>query len=350
MASSSSRTALFKLLLPALTLLAAVAALEASARVGLSLHLLADDPPMVTVLPPGTDDWRLAHITADRHRRPDPLLWWRPVAAPPYNRQGFKGPEVAIPKPPGAFRVVAYGDSNTDGPPAGDWPGDLGRLLAETGGPAGGERFEVINAGVAGYTSHQGLLRFGEDVGRLQPDVVLVCFGWNDPARVAVPDDAFHPPPAPVVALERWALRLRFVRVALHYAHHRKAPPDAPLVPRVRLADYVANLRRFVEVGRQNGATVVLLTRPHRESETELAALKPQWMSRVPAYNDAVRRLGRKGIPVLDVQRAFAALPREIFADECHFTPEGHETMARLVRDELAQRGLLELKAPSPGG
>jgi lysophospholipase L1-like esterase len=342
---SRRRAALFRVLLPALTVLGTLVVLEAVARVGLSLHLLAYDPPMETVRPPGTDDWRLAHITADRYRQPDPLLWWRPVAEPPYNRQGFKGPEVEVPKPAGTVRVVAYGDSNTDGPPTGDWPEDLGRLLA-AGGAGGGGRVEVVNAGVAGYTSRQGLLRFGEEAGRLAPDVVLVSFGWNDLARVAVPDRAFRPPGRALAALQRLALRLRFYRVARHYLRSEEPPPDAPLVPRVELSNYVANLRGFVALGREHGAAVVLLTRPHRETVAQLLALAPQWLSGVPEYNDAVRRVGREeGVPVIDVQRAFAEGPPDLFADACHFTLEGHEVMARLVRDELQRLGLL---APRP--
>src|SRR5437667_10231865 len=81
--------------------------------------------PMMTQLPPGTEDWRNAHITADKFRQPDPLLWWRPRNGPPYNEQGFKGPVVAIPKPANTLRILVYGDSNTEGLPEDSWPSRL---------------------------------------------------------------------------------------------------------------------------------------------------------------------------------------------------------------------------------
>jgi hypothetical protein len=78
--------------------------------------------PMETQLPAGTEDWRLAHITADNLREPDPLLWWRPKPEPPYNAQRTKGPVVSTEKPASVFRVLCYGDSNTDGPDAAHGP------------------------------------------------------------------------------------------------------------------------------------------------------------------------------------------------------------------------------------
>ena len=77
---------------------------------------------MRTMLPQGVEDWRLAHLTADRHRRADPELLWRPIDRAPYNRQRFKGPEIAAEKPAGVRRIFCYGDSNTDGPARGGWP------------------------------------------------------------------------------------------------------------------------------------------------------------------------------------------------------------------------------------
>ena len=95
---------------------------------------------------------------------------------------------------------MCYGDSLTDGPPRGGWPSWLNRLLQEQG-RAGGRRFEVMNAGVAGYSSHQGVLRFLQEVDRYQPDLVLVSFGWNDAAEaIGQPDKTFKIPPWPMVA------------------------------------------------------------------------------------------------------------------------------------------------------
>ncbi len=312
--------------------------LEYAARGLTGLGVVESYSAMRTMLPGGIEDWRLAHLTADRHREPDPELLWRPVDRAPYNRQRFKGPELPAAKPPGAVRIFCYGDSNTDGPESGGWPE---RLAAELAARPGGGRFEVVNAGVAGYSSHQGLLRFRRDAPRFRPDLVLVSFGWNDLApALGAPDRAFRPPAAPLLAAQRLLLHYRFFLVARRYWPRRPAPAAA-VGPRVPLADYRANLEGMLDTADRHGARAVLLTRPHREPVAVLEGLAGNWRRRVPAYNRAVRRLAAdRGAPLIDVQQVFAGA-RRAFVDECHFTPHGHARMARLVAAQLARQGLL---------
>ena len=58
---------------------------EVFAQVATRNDWLPYHAPMVTMLPDGREDWRLAHITSDVFREPDPVLLWRPVASYPYN-------------------------------------------------------------------------------------------------------------------------------------------------------------------------------------------------------------------------------------------------------------------------
>jgi lysophospholipase L1-like esterase len=56
----------------------------------------------------------------------------------------------------------------------------------------------------------------------------------------------------------------------------------------------------------------------------------------VPNYNAALRGWGlANNVPVVDAQRFFELLPSDLFSDECHFTPQGYERMAKLVREEV---------------
>ncbi|MCE9592467.1 MAG: hypothetical protein K8S99_18325 [Planctomycetes bacterium] len=85
------------------------------------------------------------------------------------------------------FTIVAFGDSITQAvevPEADRWPALVGGRLAE--------RFAqlkpvVVNAGVGGNTSREGLARMERDVLAHSPEIVLVEFGGNDstyePAR-----------------------------------------------------------------------------------------------------------------------------------------------------------------------
>ena len=88
----------------------------------------------------------------------------------------------------GVLRVVAIGDSNTlgwAGAEGSNWPAALGRAMT-------GARLEaeVVNGGVWGYSSFQGVRRMRETLG-YRPDVVLVSYGSNDAHRVHRPDREF---------------------------------------------------------------------------------------------------------------------------------------------------------------
>jgi GDSL-like Lipase/Acylhydrolase family/SGNH hydrolase-like domain, acetyltransferase AlgX len=99
------------------------------------------------------------------------------------NNRGLVGPEVTATKQPAEFRIVVLGDSYTVGgqvPYEQTFPAVLERALHNRG--YAGVR--VVNAGVGGYTTlnEAGLLR--EDIGWLQPDLVVVAaFVGNDVAE-----------------------------------------------------------------------------------------------------------------------------------------------------------------------
>jgi lysophospholipase L1-like esterase len=305
-------------------------------------HFVEIYSPMLTQLPSGTEDWRVAHITADEVREPDPVLWWRPMARPPYNDQRMKGPEVAEDKPARTFRILCYGDSNTDGPDRGGWPERLQAVL-EREAPTG-MTYEVLNAGVSGYSSHQGLLRFRQQVGTFRPDLVLVSFGWNDLATaLGAPDNSFRPPGSFRVSIERLLLHYRFYLILKRYLPRNSASSAEAIVGhRVPIEDYLDNMEGFLEAAGEHGARVVYLTRPHRESTERMKQINDNWRGEVPQYNEALVRFGRdEGALVVDVQGVFEERFPGAFVDECHFTPEGHQAMAELLYARLFAAGYL---------
>ncbi len=98
------------------------------------------------------------------------------------NSLGLRDREVAIPKPPGLFRMVAIGDSITFGFGVRleeSYPKRLEARL-NAGREPSSRRVEVINAGVPA-TSLASYLQFLELKGaRLQPDLVLIGIAFND--------------------------------------------------------------------------------------------------------------------------------------------------------------------------
>lgn len=76
--------------------------------------------------------------------------------------------------------IVAFGDSLSAGlgvPPGRSYPDDLQRLL-----DAGGYHYHVVNLGVSGDTTTDGIQRL-PDVLAAKPDIVILEFGGNDGLR-----------------------------------------------------------------------------------------------------------------------------------------------------------------------
>ena len=105
------------------------------------------------------------------------------------NDRGYRTPPFADAKAPGVIRIVCLGDSSTFGmqvEEADTYP----RLLAARLEEAAPGKFEVINLGVPGYSSRQGLEQLQRQVLALKPDVVFFAFGTNDRAWPrAISDD-----------------------------------------------------------------------------------------------------------------------------------------------------------------
>ncbi len=195
----------------ALAVLLPLAILEQTCRLLTDLHVLRHYQPIEAVPSANLDDWRLATMIGDDRFEPDPVLLWRPGPRRPHNSQRFKGPLAELPKPAGLVRIMCYGDSLTDGPPRGGWPNKLNDLLLRQP-PIAGRRFEVLNAGTVGYSSHQGLLRFLQEVDRFDPDLLIVSFGWNDAANaIGQPDKSFRIPAWPLVWCQRASLGIDLI-------------------------------------------------------------------------------------------------------------------------------------------
>lgn len=278
------------------------------------------------------DDWREEHAFRDRNLVYDPVLIWRPLSGQfsPFNPQGFRGAPIERSKPPGTFRVFALGDSNTFGWDVDEgvnWPSQVHRVLS-----AKRQGVEVINAGVWGYSSYQGVRRFHELLD-YQPDVVLVSFGANDAHQVRVADADYVKRHDRIEYLSRATRRSRVAQVLVQGWDRLgiAAAAASGLRPRVSLQEYSSHLREMIRVGRDRGIRVVLLTRPFVGSSTDPAS----WKTHAPEYNAATLTMAREEqVPVVDVYAAFRDRP-QLFDDESHFGAEGHRVAAELIASEL---------------
>ncbi|HET8579472.1 MAG TPA: GDSL-type esterase/lipase family protein [Nitrospiraceae bacterium] len=286
-------------------------------------------------------EWRYFHAFQDGHFEYDPYLIWRPrKSVPPFNAHGYRGGEISLRKKPAEIRIFAIGDSNTLGWLGnGDfnWPESLQNILKQEN-----PRFSVINAGVYGYSSFQGLRRLEEAL-PFEPDMVLVSFGTNDAMRVTVSDAAFLSRGIRALHLDEVLVRWRIGQTLLATYDRFASRQEKGLVPRVSIQEYRDNLMQMIALGKSKGIHVILLTRPFTGDSPD----ERWWKNFAPMYNATVLEVAKEaGIPVIDVYAYFAGKPK-YFSDESHFTEAGHRSMARLIYERI--RPLLLRRGQSGG-
>ncbi|MFO8055984.1 MAG: SGNH/GDSL hydrolase family protein [bacterium] len=104
------------------------------------------------------------------------------------NSHGFRGPDWPDRKSDGVLRVACLGDSTTFGWSVGEkdpYPYRLEKLLAEECG----KEVEVLNLGVTGYTSLQGIELLKTKVKEWKPDLLVFAFGPNDRLPALMSDE-----------------------------------------------------------------------------------------------------------------------------------------------------------------
>lgn len=108
------------------------------------------------------------------------------------SRQGLRNEEIALPKPPGTYRIITLGDSVTEGPGV-ELDQTFVKLLEQAlqAGSPPGQTIEVVNAGTGDYGTQQEVIWLRTRGLKYEPDLVLVDVYLND-------SRSFTPPPAAV--------------------------------------------------------------------------------------------------------------------------------------------------------
>jgi lysophospholipase L1-like esterase len=290
---------------------------------------------------------------------------------------------VHLSKPPGVYRILVLGDSQTEGWVNNDehFSAQLERLLNE--GPTG-PRFEVLNAGVSAYSPAHELLWYERHGARLQPDLVVLAFYpgndlWDLMDQGVFVDgvDGTEPPlRAAVRRVQYWMFEHSRIYEAAFWATRPQPPAVPPAVEqfqaqcggcwsqqvaqtvalRDRPADAERALRRWdgivsrlaADVRAEGGrlAVVILPTKDRVEPEDDgdllengmrLLNLQEADAARAAAaIEQALSSARNAGATVLDPRDAVrdgATGDRLFYRLDWHLTPAGH----RVVADALAR-------------
>lgn len=284
------------------------------------------------------------------------------------NSLGLRGPEVALEKPPGVYRIACLGGSTTFGTNVSvdeaTYPARLQALLNEQ--PDAPYEYEVLNAGVSGYNTAESLVNFALRLVEYDLDAIVVYHAGND-AR-ALQAEGFRPDYAhlrrswlyaEISPLERFLLRWCRTYAWIARGHdadqqygrlvHYVFVPEFEelfLEPEVGLPDgaldaYARNLRHLIALARANDVEVVLSTFAH--CRDLMSEDEHDFIGAVELMNDRVRELAaQEGVALVDVDEAMSD-KRRFFADWMHRNDEGADHHARIVLRRAILLGLFGL-------
>ncbi|MBZ0274131.1 SGNH/GDSL hydrolase family protein [bacterium] len=265
----------------------------------------------------------------------DPVLLWtnQRTIGSGINEQGLRGPAVD-PEARPDLRILALGCSSTYGlivPEAAAYPRRLETRLRER---LPGRSIEVLNAGVNGYSSYQGvtLLR---DLGPLyRPQIVTFMFGHTDKwksRRYAGGDKSRVMPE--LTRLERMMrdapsalLRLNVYPLAAPRRKKNRPPPAGESAMRVPPGEFLDNAEEIARLASAWGGRVIFLTYPAKSLDTE-------------EYDAALREYAPPRREVLvDAAAILRAAGDDAFLlDEYHPSRAGHDLIAAALADAVLE-------------
>ena len=277
----------------------------------------------------------------------DSLLMWK--LKPNYNAgfikinsAGFRDKERIYSKDKDIFRILCLGDSSTFGvgvPSSQTYSSFLENALNEKFSSSG-RRFEVINGGVNGYASAQGLGLYKYKGIRYHPDMVTFYFGINDPIKRFYQDDdkimRVNVPVAIRNIENNYLLRIssyRLFRKIVLTLHQNTNKVDRPNIPRVSLNSFKNNIIELNNMCRINNTLLVLILPPLCIKK------RPNWprAKDIIPYIETLKEISREySIPLIEINEmsyGSGAIAEGLFQDIIHPNREGHKRIMEKLYD-----------------
>lgn len=96
-----------------------------------------------------------------------------------FNSRGVRGPECPYTKDSQTFRIVILGDSFAEGYSV-SFENLFSELLRVKLNQNPGRRYEIVNLGIAGYSTDQEVLLFENEAQKYKPELTILLFYEND--------------------------------------------------------------------------------------------------------------------------------------------------------------------------
>ncbi len=286
------------------------------------------------------------------------LFWKLNTHLPKVNSRGFLGKEFVIPKPSHVFRILFLGDSTAYQ----GYPLFVERLLNSQRSSESPE-FERVSLAVPGYSSFQGKILAKMYGDLLQPNMVIVLYGWNDHwLAYGAKDSEKIVNESTLTKFMVTLHRSKLVQWIFWLCDRIKGTHQIPLDEvRVPLNEYKNNLTEIREIFSKNNVPIIFMTTPTSHYrlgvpdyivDMKFVQKSEDALHYHKQYNEVVREIARTGNQyLLDLEAEFSLLSEEklkqIFQkDGIHFREEGladvAKRMASFIEKVIEQERILE--------
>jgi lysophospholipase L1-like esterase len=287
---------------------------------------------------------------------------------PGCSEQGFRDTRI-FQNDFSGVRIACLGGSSTYGTcvgPADSYPAQLEQALARNGAGAG--PYEVINAGLAGYSTYNlaGLLSFR--VVDLKPDVCIFYTGFNDAWNrlhfAGFKPDGSHAMKAwdyPDLKTPWWRSSALLDSVATASGNRHISIPHIHMIcwrpmsgkPADNLRNsssepFRRNLQTLIHICRGHGITPVVCTQATDFTNHPVPGFESEWPLAMEETESIVRSVAaEQGVELIDIRAAMGD-KKEYFADCLHMNEQGNAERARIIADHLREH-VLPAKGRAPG-
>lgn len=331
----------------------------------------------------------------------DPFLQFKPTEnyASPINTFGFRGKEIKKNKPDGTYRIVVLGGSTVLSR-GNSFEKTAVRLLEKKLTKAyPDKKFEVINAGVDGYTSEHSLIQYLFKIKDFQPDMIIMWHGINDwyyscsstektygdfkadyshylSANAQMAKEYFQPEPIVSIRLISFDFFIKFIKdnwySDLFELYKNKQSFGGFYTEATKnkqyemkdypsLASYKRNVQSLIDTTKDDNVVLILGNQPvlysDHMTQDELSHIifpvinctqngkYPSIASAktgLQAFSDTTKEIAEENdVSFVDLDKS---VPKnlEYFIDDVHYTDKGNETVAETLYKFITTKNIIE--------